>query len=50
MKACCILIKAAEAEKFTIHRSKITSALGVSKVGVQMALRRLESKVKSQFY
>ena len=45
MRACCALIKAVKTEKFNIPRWKITSALGVSTVGVQMALKRLESKV-----
>jgi hypothetical protein len=45
MRACCALIKAVKAEKFNIPRWKITSALGVSTVGVQMASKRLGSKV-----
>jgi hypothetical protein len=45
MRACCALINAVKSERFSIPRWKITSALGVSKVGVQMAFKRLESKV-----
>ena len=44
MRACCTLIKAVKTEKFNIPRWKITSALGVSTVGVQMAFKRLESR------
>ena len=41
MRACCALIKAVKATRFNMPRWKITSALDVSTVGVQMALKRL---------
>jgi transcription initiation factor TFIIIB Brf1 subunit/transcription initiation factor TFIIB len=44
MRACCALIKAVKVEKFNIPRWKITSSLGVSTVGVQMALKRLKDE------
>jgi transcription initiation factor TFIIIB Brf1 subunit/transcription initiation factor TFIIB len=42
MKACCALIKAVKAKRVNIPRWEITSALGVTTVGVQMALKRLK--------
>jgi hypothetical protein len=37
-------MKAVKTEKFNIPRWKITSALGVSTVGVQMAFKRLKDE------
>ena len=44
MRACCVLIEAVKVERFNMPRWKITSALGVTTVGVQMALKRLKLK------
>jgi len=45
MKACCALIKASKSARFSIPRSKITSALGLSTGGAKIALARLWSDV-----
>jgi hypothetical protein len=42
MRACCALIKAAKSERFSMSRAKITSALGVTTVGVKLVLKRLK--------
>ena len=42
MRACCAVIRAADALGFTIPKGKIASTLGLTSVGVRLALRRLE--------
>jgi SAM-dependent methyltransferase len=42
MRACCAVIKAIEAQGFRLHRWQVTSVLGLTTVGVRMALNRLE--------
>jgi hypothetical protein len=42
MRACCAVLKAVKAEGFHLHKWKVTSALGITTVGLRMALKRLE--------
>jgi transcription initiation factor TFIIIB Brf1 subunit/transcription initiation factor TFIIB len=39
-KACCSVIKAAESSGYKLARHKIASILGISTVGIKLALRR----------
>jgi transcription initiation factor TFIIIB Brf1 subunit/transcription initiation factor TFIIB len=42
MRACCAVLKAVEAEGIHLNKWKVTSALGITTVGLRIALKRLE--------
>jgi transcription initiation factor TFIIIB Brf1 subunit/transcription initiation factor TFIIB len=42
MRACCALINAVKSDRFSMPRWKIASVLGVTTVGVKLALKRLK--------
>jgi len=42
MRACCAVIRAADILGFTLPKQKIASMLGLTSVGVQLALKRLK--------
>lgn len=41
VRACCAIVKAAEAERFAVSIGKVALALGITTAGVRMALARL---------
>jgi hypothetical protein len=42
VRACCAIIKATEAERFADPIGKVASALGITAMGIRMALGRLK--------
>jgi biotin operon repressor len=42
VRACCAIIKATETERFPVPIEKVASALGITSVGIRMALERLK--------
>jgi transcription initiation factor TFIIIB Brf1 subunit/transcription initiation factor TFIIB len=42
VRACCVIIKATETERFPVPIEKVASALGITSVGIRMALERLK--------